>query len=81
VVNDQGQVLIGALTLMEKMPAGFNPGVGDWRFTMILPDGAMFGDTGGASAQNVAFCGACHGAAGAGQDFLFLVPERYRISR
>ncbi len=81
VVNDQGQILIGALTLMEKMEARFNPSVGDWRFTMILPDGTMFGDTGGASAQNVGFCGSCHGAAGPGQDYLFLVPERYRISR
>jgi len=79
VVNARGTVMIGALSLMEKMSPGFNPKFGDWRYTMILPDGTAIGTTGGAGAEKVAFCAGCHGTVDQIQDSLFFVPKRYRI--
>ena len=78
VVNDLGRVLVGALALMEKMPPGFNPESGDWRFSMILPDGRLMGRTGGPDEFAVRFCQDCHRDAGSGQDYLFFMPLRYR---
>lgn len=78
VVNARGEVVIGVLSLMEKMEAGFNPEFGDWRYTMILPTGAVVGTTGGAGAKDVAFCAGCHVAVDETQGSLFFVPKRFR---
>jgi len=77
-VTDDGGVFAGALFLMEKMPAGFQPEARDWRYSMILPDGSLYGTSGGEGNNQVAFCAACHEAAGDAQDHLFLIPEAYR---
>jgi class 3 adenylate cyclase len=77
-VTDRGDVLSGSLALMEKMAPGFNPEGRDWRYTMILPDGTLFGTTRGENAERVEFCMDCHIAAGEDQDHLFFVPEAYR---
>ena len=60
------------------MPPGFSPRFRDWRYTMIMPDGSLFGTTGGEGSERVEFCGECHIAAGDQQDHLFFVPEEYR---
>lgn len=78
VVTDEGRVLYSALGLMEKMTAGFNPSGGDWRFTLILPDGRIFGSTNADDDYTVEFCQKCHEDAGADQDFLFFMPYKYR---
>ncbi len=78
VVNARGQVVIGVLSLMEKMKAGFNRKVGDWRYTMILPDGAVVGTTGGAGSEKVAFCAGCHVAVDESQGSLYFIPQHYR---
>ena len=67
----------GALFLMEKMPDGFNHASGNWRYTMIMPDGSIFGTTGGVGAKQVQFCISCHLAV-EHQDHLFFIPEEYR---
>ena len=77
VVNDNGRLVFNALTLMEKMPSGFNPEFNDWRYTMILPDGMLVGTTGGMGSDNVRFCQGCHAAVDA-QDNVFFVPPKYR---
>ncbi len=77
-VTDRGDVVTGPLTLMEKMPAGFNREGRDWRYTMIMPDGALFGTTNGEGSERVEFCVECHIAAGAERDHLFFIPEQHR---
>ncbi len=59
---------------MEKMAPGFSPAGGDWRYTMIMPDGSLFGTTNGEGSSNVTFCSDCHTLRGK-RDRLFFVPE------
>lgn len=80
-VTPQGRVMAGPLFIMEKMPKGFREDSGDWRYTMVMPDGTVAGTTNGAGAQNVEFCIACHAAVGEDQDHLFFLPEEYRVQR
>lgn len=77
-VSKDGTVDIGPLFLMEKMPPGFNRVSGDWRYSMILPDGRFFGETKGRGARKVEYCIGCH-LAKEDQDHLFFVPEEVRI--
>lgn len=74
----EGEVYPGAVFYMEKLTPGRSPATGDWRFVQILPDGSFIGDTTGDSPEDVAFCFACHQAM-AEVDYLFFVPEDYRI--
>lgn len=76
-VNKDGKATPGALFLMEKMQAGFNYVSGDWRYTMIMPDGSLFGTTNGEGTERVSFCISCHLAVEQ-QDHLFFIPEEYR---
>ena len=76
-VSKDGKAMPGALFLMEKMQDGFNYVSGDWRYTMILPDGSLFGTTNGEGAEQVKFCISCHLAVER-QDHLFFIPEEYR---
>jgi hypothetical protein len=69
-VND-GRVVFGPLAIMEKVAAA------EWRYTMVMPDGWVFGTTGGVGDANVAFCADCHRAV-ADPDPLYFVPPRYR---
>jgi class 3 adenylate cyclase len=78
-VTKDGDVLTGPLALMEKMQPGFNPQSRDWRYTMVLPDGMVFGITSGEGSERVEFCIECHVAAGEDMDHVFYVPERYRV--
>lgn len=77
-VSKDGEVEIGPLFIMEKMPAGFNRVSGDWRYSMIMPNGAFFGETKGRGAQKVEYCISCH-LAKENQDHLFFVPEEVRL--
>ena len=75
-----GKATLGPLFLMEKMAAGFSEATGDWKYTMIMPDGSTFGTTGGAGDASVKFCNDCHEAVAEDQDYLFFLPEEYRAS-
>jgi len=77
-VMDDGSVYPGPLAIMEKMPAGFDPAAGDWRYIEILPDGSALGSSDGQNRDNIQFCVDCHNSAPDGQDRLFFVPERWR---
>jgi hypothetical protein len=76
-MSKDGQAMPGALFLMEKMESGFNYVSGDWRYTMIMPDGSLFGTTNGEGTERVRFCISCHLAVEQ-QDHLFFIPEEYR---
>jgi len=76
-VSKSGVVEPGPLFMMEKMPDGFSYVSGNWRYTMIMPDGSVFGITKGDGAERVEFCISCHLAVER-QDHLFLIPTRYR---
>ena len=78
-VTSRGDVFSGPLFIMEKMPLGFNPESRDWRYTMYMPDGSLFGATNGEGRERVGFCVQCHKLAGFGNDHLFFLPERYRV--
>ncbi len=77
-VKANGRVIPGPLFVMEKMPEGFNYVSGDWRYTMIMPDGSVFGETNGVDSARVEFCTSCHLAAEK-NDHLFFMPKKYRI--
>jgi len=78
-VTQRGDVFSGPLFMMEKMAAGFDPPRRNWRYTMIMPDGSLFGTSKGQGAERIGFCAACHELTGAGRDGLFYVPEDYRV--
>ncbi len=76
--NSTGQTGISPLFVMEKMAPGFDSQGGDWRYTMIMPNGTTVGTTKGKGAAAVKFCAECH-AAGSDNDYLLFLPEEYRI--
>jgi hypothetical protein len=64
--------------LMEKMPAGFNAASGNWKYTMIMPNGAVFGETNGKNSAGMQSCIECHAAVAEDQDHMMFLPEEYR---
>ena len=77
-VTKRGDVTIGPLFLMRKMASGFNADTGDWRYTMVMPDGSIFGVTNAEGSERVRFCADCHNVVGAAQDHRYFVPKKYR---
>ena len=77
-VRPDGSTSAGPLFIMEKMTAGFSPKTGNWRYTMIMPNGAVFGTTKGKGAATVKFCAECHMSMGEGQDSMTFLPEEFR---
>jgi len=78
-VTPDGKVMIGPLFIMEKVAhvaGATHPS--PWRFTMIMPDGWVFGTTGGPGDANVAFCADCHGTVADIHDSLYFLPPQYR---
>ncbi len=59
-VTETGEILLGPLFVMEKMPQGFNYVSGDWKYTMVKPNGTLFGETNGPGAKRVEYCISCH---------------------
>lgn len=75
-----GKLAYGPLFVMTKMGRGWSKASGDWKYTMIMPDGTVFGTTKGKGADKVTFCYQCHMAA-ADNDSMFFLPEKYRVKR
>lgn len=78
-VTKTGHGQVGPLFLMEKMQAGFNSESDDWRYTMVMPNGSVFGTTNGQGSENVAFCIGCHISVAPDQDSVMLLPDEYRV--
>ncbi len=77
-IKGNGQVVAGPLFVMEKMPPGWNPESGDWRYTLMMPNGNVVGKTHGIGAKNVGFCIDCHMPLGEDQDSLLFLPDALR---
>jgi hypothetical protein len=77
--TEAGGILFGPLFLMEKMSGGFNYASGNWKYTLIRPDGVTLGETNGDGSERVRYCIDCHLAAQQ-NDRLFYVPEAIRIT-
>ncbi len=78
-VSANGTMSVGPLFLMEKMGPGFSADTGDWRYYMFMPDGSLFGVTGGQNSAGMGFCADCHNAM-ADNDAMWFLPEEYRVS-
>lgn len=76
VVSAKGVVSPGPLFIMEKMAAGFHEESGDWRYSMVLPNGKVGGITNGEGSDKVEFCIGCHLAAE--RDSMFFMPMEFR---
>jgi hypothetical protein len=48
---------------------------------MVMPDGSVAGTTNGDGSAAVEFCNACHVNVAQDQDYLFFLPEDFRVSR
>ena len=77
-VTAKGNVSVGPLFLMEKMPAGFNAASGNWKYTMIMPNGSVFGVTKGKNSAGMQFCAGCHATVAEDQDHMMLLPDEFR---
>ena len=77
-VNGKGSVTVGPMFMMEKMPAGFNADSGNWKYTMIMPNGSVFGVTNAKNSSGMQFCIECHAAVAEEQDHMMFLPEEYR---
>ena len=78
-VKPNGRISVGPLFLMEKMNAGFNADSGNWRYTMIMPNGSVFGTTGGVGGAKMRFCAECHLSLAPDSDSMLFMPEAYRV--
>ena len=77
-VTPKGKVGIGPLFLMVKMPAGFKKASGDWKYSMVMPTGAVMGVTNGKNSKAMNFCYECHMSVAQDQDSMMFLPEDYR---
>ena len=77
-VTETGGLLLGPLFVMEKMRKGFNYVSGDWKYSMIQPDGTLMGETNGRGSQRVEYCIVCHLTV-EHQDHLYFVPKDTRV--
>lgn len=78
VGKKDGTADLGPLFLMEKMPKGWNKATWDWKYSMIMADGTLWGETGGKNSMGMDFCADCHNAAGEETDAMLFLPEEYR---
>ncbi len=62
------------------MKKGFFKASGDWRYKMVMPDGAVFGTTKGKGTGKVKFCYECH-LEQSDHDSLLFLPEELRVSK
>ena len=58
-LNDDGTLDVGPLFILEKMPKGFSTAKGNWRYTVIGPEGDIIGVSKGQNAAEIEFCKKC----------------------
>jgi len=73
-----GTADIGPLFLMEKMPTSWDTSSLDWKYSMVMADGSLWGQTNGKNGSGMKFCAECHNAMGEETDGLLFLPEEYR---
>ncbi|MBT6094943.1 MAG: hypothetical protein HOH04_08675 [Rhodospirillaceae bacterium] len=77
VVQSNGKVAIGPLFIMEKMASGWNKATGDWRYSMVMPNGKVAGAT-KSKGMSMKFCAECHESVAPDQDYIMLLPDENR---
>jgi hypothetical protein len=77
IARQSGAVAAAAQFVIEKMPPGYDPRVGDWKFTLISETGAIVGESRGRDGDKVEYCVECHKSSWR-QGFLFFIPPEYR---
>ena len=79
VAAPNGKTSPGPMFVMEKMKRGFNKASGNWRYTLIMPNGGVIGVTNGKNSKAVKFCYQCHMEVAQNQDSLMLLPNEFRV--
>lgn len=79
IVTKNGDIITGSFFLMEKMPDGWNPATGDWRYVEYKADGSLTGMTKGIRTNKVRYCASCHARVSKKQDSLFFMPKEIRV--
>jgi len=79
-IDGAGEVKLGPLFFMEKVAPGALPETGDWKYTLVLPNGKVMGVSGTETGDKVKFCHDCHAETAATQDALLYMPKKYRVS-
>ena len=77
-VTGTGKVAVGPLFVMEKMSAGWNKASDGWKYSMVLPTGAIMGVTKGTNSNAIKFCYECHISVAEDQNSLLFLLEEYR---
>ena len=77
-VSGAGKIGVGPFFLMEKMNAGFRKASGDWKYSMVMPNGSILGVTNGKNSKAMNFCYECHMAVAEEQDSMMFMPDEYR---
>jgi len=80
-IDHDGRAAAGPLFIMEKMDDGWHAASDDWRYSMIMPNGSIFGTTKAVGDQKVQFCADCHMAVTPDVDSMMFLPEKYRVKR
>lgn len=77
-VSADGKAAVGPLFIMRKMAAGFNRASQNWKYSMVMPDGSVFGETNGKNAEGMKFCYECHAIVPPEQDSMYFMPAEVR---
>ena len=78
-LTKDGGIFPGPMFVMEKMGSGFSNATGDWKYTMIMPDGSLFGATKGKDSARVEYCIGCH-LTRERYDHLYFPPKKFRVT-
>ena len=60
---------------MKNVPCGFNKASLGWKYSMIMPDGKVFGATGDKNSAAMDFCYKCHNGVAFDQAAVMLLQE------
>ncbi|MCG8542664.1 MAG: cytochrome P460 family protein [Alphaproteobacteria bacterium] len=77
-VTNDGKIGVGPLFVMRKMKNGWHAASGDWKYAMVMPNGAFMGETKGRNSKAMQFCITCHVTVAEDQDSMFFLPEELR---
>jgi len=78
-INKKGEVNPGPFFLMEKVAVGTLPETDDWKYTLMMPNGKVIGNSGTDTGMKVKFCHDCHLNVLDDQDGMFFPEEDYRV--
>jgi hypothetical protein len=78
-IAGNGKMAAEPLFLMQKMSGEINKTSLDWKYSMIMPNGKVFGAPGGRTSAAMNYCYECHNGVAPDQDAVMLLPEKFRV--